>query len=177
MDELALYVLDITYNSIRAKATLITIDIEISTAKDLIKIVIEDNGSGMDEETLNNVINPFYTTRTTRNVGLGIPMFKEAALMSEGTFEMFSKKNEGTKVEASFKKNHIDTPIMGNLVETILTLIQANDSIDYVFRYKNDDNQFVLDTKEIKEILQDVKINEPDIIVWLKEYIKEGING
>ena len=124
------------------------------------------------------VIDPFYTTRTTRKVGLGIPMFEENIEATGGKFSIESTINVGTKVEGEFVKGHIDCPPTGEyfFVDTIITLIQADDKIDYLFKYTSDDFEFVLDTKEIKKILDGIPINLPDVIIWLKDYIKEGLH-
>lgn len=175
MDELALNILDIAYNSIRANASLIEIHIIDSVKDNYISIEIIDNGCGMNQEQVEKVIDPFYTTRTTRNVGLGIPLFKQNAELTGGMFKITSAVGKGTCVKTMFVKDHIDTPMMGNLIDTIATLIQANESIDYEFIYKNDDLSFQMNTKDMKDILGDVQINEPEVILWLKEYMKEGL--
>lgn len=175
MPDIAMHLLDLVYNSIRAKATLIQIRIIDSLKDDLVSITIEDNGCGMDKDTVEKVQSPFYTTRTTRDVGLGIPLFKEAAKMCQGTFELTSKINQGTILQATFQKSHIDTPPMGDLAETMATLIQANGNISYRMIYTNDYHTFILNTDEITEILDGVLITEPDVIIWLKQYIKEGL--
>lgn len=175
MDEIALNILDIAYNSIRAHATLIRIMVTDSTKDNKINIIIEDNGDGMDEKTVNQVSDPFYTTRTTRKVGLGIPLFKQTAELTGGYLHIKSAPGQGTCVETQFVKDHIDTPMMGNVVDTMLTLIQANENIDYIFAYKTDKNDFILDTREMKDILGDVKINEPEVLLWVKDYMKEGL--
>lgn len=175
MDELALNILDIAYNSIRAHATLITIKIIDSVQENVIDIDIEDNGDGMDKDTVDKVIDPFYTTRTTRKVGLGIPLFKQNAELTGGYLKIESLLHQGTKVKTRFIKDHIDTPIMGDIIETIVTLIQANEKIDYVFEYKTDNHDFIMSTKDMKDILGDVKITEPEVLMWLKDYMKEGL--
>ena len=175
MDEIALNILDIAYNSIRAKASSIQITIIDSVINNIIHIVIEDNGTGMDEAMVTQVSNPFYTTRTTRRVGLGIPLFKQSAELTGGYLHIDSQINQGTRLEAQFIKNHIDTPMMGDIIETIITLIQADEKIDYYFEYKTDDCDFQMNTKEMKEILGDVKMNEPEVLLWLKDYMKEGL--
>lgn len=176
MQEIAMSILDIAYNSIRANASLIKILIHDSNNLNIINIRIIDNGKGMEQATIKKVVDPFYTTRTTRKVGLGIPMFKENIEATGGKFLIESTINVGTKVEGEFVKRHIDCPPMGNIVDTIITLIQADDKIDYLFKYTSDDFEFVLDTKEIKKILDGIPINLPDIIIWLKDYIKEGLH-
>jgi len=175
MDELSLNILDIAYNSIRAHASYIQIFIKDSVSENIIQITIEDNGDGMSEEVLKEVSNPFYTTRKTRPVGLGISLLKQSAELSDGSLVIESQLGIGTKLTAQFVKNHIDTPIMGDLVSTMLTLIQADENIDYCFFYESDDINFEMNTKVIKEILGDMKITEPEIIVWLKDYMKEGL--
>ena len=176
MDELALNILDIAYNSIRAQARQIDIRINDSLQKNIVDIEITDNGQGMTKEEVDKVIDPFFTTRTTRKVGLGIPLFKQSAELTGGYLSIHSQKNQGTKVKTRFIKNHIDTPIMGNIIETIMTLIQADENIDYVFEYETDNIHFIMNTQDIKSILEEVKITEPEVIVWLKDYMKEGLS-
>ncbi|MCI9093848.1 MAG: sensor histidine kinase [Coprobacillus sp.] len=176
MDELALNILDIAYNSIRAQASQIDIRIIDSIQKNIVDIEITDNGQGMTKEEVDKVIDPFFTTRTTRKVGLGIPLFKQSAELTGGYLSIHSQKNQGTKVKTRFIKNHIDTPIMGNIIETIMTLIQADENIDYVFEYETDNIHFIMNTQDIKSILEEVKITEPEVIVWLKDYMKEGLS-
>jgi len=176
MDELALNILDIAYNSIRAHANFIMIQIVDSVQDNVIKIKIQDNGDGMSEDELNKVTDPFFTTRTTRKVGLGIPLLKQNAELTGGYFHIDSQKGVGTVVQTQFVKNHIDTPIMGNIIETMTTLIQANENINYEFEYKTDDIHFLMNTKDMKDILGDVKITEPEVIMWLKDYMKEGLS-
>ncbi len=175
MDEISLNILDIAYNSIRAHATKIDIYIFESHVKNIIDITIKDNGDGMNQETVDKVSNPFYTTRTTRKVGLGIPLFKQNAELTGGYLHITSQIHKGTCVDVRFVKDHIDTPAIGNMIETMITLIQANEYIDYFFKYQTDQHQFILDTKEMKEILGDVKINEPEVLLWIKDYMKEGL--
>lgn len=175
MPDIAMHLLDIVFNSIRAKASLIKIFIKESQKDNEIIVRIEDNGCGMDNTTQEAVQDPFYTTRTTRDVGLGIPLFKQGALQTGGSFYISSKVNEGTVIEARYMQSNIDCPAMGDLAETLVTLIQSDATINYEVTYQWDDGCFELNTESIKEILDGVPINEPDIILWLKEYIKEGI--
>lgn len=175
MDELSLNILDIAYNSIRAHASFIQIVIRDSESDNVIDIDIQDNGDGMEENQVIQAMDPFYTTRKTRKVGLGISLLKENAELTGGYLQLDSKRNIGTLLQVRFVKNHIDTPMMGNLVETMVTLIQADEKIDYELKYITDYDCFEMNTKEMKEILGDVKITEPEIIVWLKDYIKEGL--
>lgn len=150
MQDLAMHLLDIVYNSIRAKATVIKIFFKDSIKDDEIVMRVEDNGTGMDEETVEKVQDPFYTTRTTRDVGLGIPLLKEGALSCDGSFLLESQVHVGTKIEAKYVKSHLDTPPIGDIAETLMTLIQADENIEYLFQFESDDIHFVLDTVEIK---------------------------
>lgn len=176
MQDLAMHLLDIVYNSIAAKASLIKIMLVNSTQKDRITLRIEDNGRGMDEQTVEKVQSPFYTSRTTRDVGLGIPLFKATALSCDGSFRLTSQEQVGTMIEANIKKSHWDCPPLGDIANTLCVLIQADPSIDYIFVYEDDQHRFEFDTKVIKETLEDVPLDHPDILNWLEGYIKEGIN-
>lgn len=175
MDEIALNILDIAYNSIRAHASYIQLVIVDSVKDNIIDIEIADNGQGMSEENVKKVADPFYTTRTTRSVGLGIPLFKQNAELTGGYVKICSTLGKGTTLKARFIKDHIDTPVMGDIIETMITLIQANENIDYEFVYKTDESSFEMKTCEIKEILGDVSITTPEVLMWVKDYMKEGL--
>ena len=124
MQELSLNILDIAQNSITAKATLIQLTLQVNQEK--LYITLQDNGMGMDSETLNKVTDPFFTSRTTRKVGLGIPFFKQAAIMTQGSFDITSKKGEGTTITSIFNTNHIDYIPLCNIWDTVALLIQSN---------------------------------------------------
>ena len=175
MEEIAMYILDIVNNSIRAGSNNIHVFIKDSVKENIVHVMIVDDGCGMNETQLNKVTDPFYTSRTTRNVGLGVPMFKDSVEMSGGTFNIQSLENDGTLIEGTYIKDHLDTPPMGDIIETMITLIQFDENINYIFEYNEDDHEFVLNTIDIKEILEDVPINIPEVLNWLREYIKEGL--
>ncbi len=176
MKELSLNILDITYNSIKAKAKLIEITVSESMAKNTVEIEIKDNGCGMDEEFLRNVTDPFVTTRTTRKVGLGIPLFKQSAEDADGSFSIRSKVGEGTVVSASYRLDHLDRAPIGDMSGTIVSLIQANDQIHFVYRHHTDRGTFVLDTDELHAQLGDVPLSEPAVLSWIGEYINENLD-
>ena len=177
MTELSLNVLDIAQNSIVAEATLVEIDVEEDSSSDLITIRVKDNGKGMSEDFLKAVEDPFITTRTTRNIGLGISFFKEAAEMTGGSIDLESELGVGTIVTAVFVMSHIDRQPIGSLTETIITLVSFNTEIDFIIRYKVNENEFVFSTQEVKELLgEDASLNSPPIVVFLTEYISEHIN-
>lgn len=176
MKELSLNILDITYNSIKAKAELIEITVSESMAKNTVEIEIKDNGCGMDEEFLRNVTDPFVTTRTTRKVGLGIPLFKQSAEDADGSFSIRSKVGEGTVISASYRLDHLDRAPIGDMSGTIVSLIQANDQIHFVYRHHTDCGTFVLDTDELHAQLGDVPLSEPAVLSWIGEYINENLD-
>ena len=176
LPEISLNILDITENSVKAKATKIEIDIEADFKADNLTIKIIDNGCGMTSEQLKNVTNPFFTTRTTRKVGLGIPFFKMAAESTGGSFDIKSEVGLGTTVTALFKLSHIDRMPMGDIALTIWQLVTMHQEINFVFNYKVDDNGFTLDTNEFKEVLGGISFTEPEVSRYIKEYLKENIN-
>ncbi len=173
MRELSLNILDITENSVSAGASLIKIDVLENTEEKTLSVIIRDNGRGMDEETLRNVRDPFYTTRTTRKVGMGIPLFKMAAEMTGGSLTLTSEVGKGTEIGGHFKTDSIDFTPLGDIDETILTLITMHEDIDFIYRFRIDENEFVLKTSELKAILGEVSFNDIDVRMWLKGYISE----
>ena len=178
MKELSLNILDITENSVKAGATLT--EILIDETPDLLELQIVDNGCGMSEEILKGVENPFYTTRTTRKVGLGIPLLKMAAEQTEGSFKITSvaesddSENHGTKVQAVFNKNHLDYTPLGDVVSSITTLIQGHPDADFLFRHKLVGGEVTLDTRELRSQLGDeIPLNTYEVIKWVEEYLRE----
>ena len=174
MRELSLNVLDIAQNSVSANASLIEIELTEDTKNHDLLIGIYDNGKGMTPEQVENVRDPFFTTRTTRKVGMGIPLFKFAAEMTGGRLEIDSEVSVGTKVRAYFKTDHLDFTPIGDMTSTIITLITMNLHIDFLYRRKVDSKEFVVDTRQLKEILGDVPLNEPSIVSWITQYINEN---
>ena len=173
MRELALNILDVAENSLRAKATKIQIDVDV--ADDTIRITVADNGRGMSEEFLSRVADPFTTTRTTRKVGLGLPLIKMEAEMSGGSFGITSEVGVGTTVTTTFGRNHIDRPPMGNLAETLVALLPDLGETRLIFSYRAFGKCFTLDTDEVKQQLDGVPIDAPDILVFLRDMTEENI--
>ncbi len=174
MTELSLNVLDVANNSVRAGAGLIEIEIYISTSDDTLTLRITDNGCGMNREQLSRAEDPFYTTRTTRGVGLGIPFMKQAAISTGGSFHMESSVNLGTKVTAIFGLSHIDRMPLGDINSTIYTLIISNTQIDFLYTYGFDGKVFTLDTRQLREILGDIPFYVPKVAAYIKEYLEEN---
>lgn len=174
MRELALNILDIVENSVKANATLVEIDV---IAKDnLLTIAIKDDGKGMSKEFLAKVTDPYTTTRTTRKVGMGLPLLKMEAEMSGGNFKIESELGVGTTVTTCFEINHIDRPPLGDLGETMSTLLCNGDLVDYVLNYSVDDVGFSLDTRELKNELDGIPLDEPEVLLFVKNYIRENIS-
>lgn len=173
MRELSLNVLDIAQNSISANASLIEIEISEDTKKKEMIIGINDNGKGMSAEQVQNVQDPFFTTRTTRKVGMGIPLFKLAAEQTGGNLSIESEVGVGTKVRAFFKTDSIDFTPLGDIDSTIIALITMNTDRDFIYRLKVDEKEFTLSTSELKELLGGVPLSEPSVTQWIKEYLHE----
>ncbi len=166
--------MDVAENSIVADASLIKIMVETDTSENKLKVTIEDDGCGMNEEQVASVVDPFFTSRTTRKVGLGIPFFKQAAELTGGFLNVDSEVGVGTKVEAVFLTDSIDCMPLGNICDTIFTLVTMNSHIDFVYEYKVDDKGFVLDTREMKEILGDVGFDNPEVSDFIRNYLYEN---
>lgn len=175
MRELSLHILDIAQNSIKAQADNLRIVVIEDIPNDTLTIKIKDDGHGMDQETLEKVVDPFYTTRTTRKVGLGIPMFKASAEACDGQFFIHSALGNGTEITGIFKYSHIDRVPLGNMPETIVTIINACESMNLIYTHTINQQTFTLNTKEIKKMLDGVPITNIDVISWLKGYIKESL--
>ena len=174
MRELSLNVLDIAQNSVSANASLIEIELTEDTRKHDLLIGIYDNGKGMTPEQVESVRDPFFTTRTTRKVGMGIPLFRFAAEMTGGKLEIESEVGVGTKVRAYFKTDHLDFTPIGDMASTMISLITMNLHIDFIYRRRLDEKEFTVDTRQLKEILGDVPLNEPSIAMWITQYINEN---
>ena len=174
MRELSLNVLDIAQNSVSAGASLVEIELIEDTENHELLIGIYDNGKGMTREQVENVRDPFFTTRTTRKVGMGIPLFKFAAEMTGGKLEIQSEVGVGTRVRAYFKTDHLDFTPIGDMTSTIISLVTMNLHMDFLYRRKVDDKEFTVDTRQLKEILGDVPLNEPSIALWIQQYINEN---
>jgi hypothetical protein len=173
MKELSLHILDIVQNSLKAEAKQIVIDIKDSAAADKLEITIKDDGCGMAPDFLERVTEPFTTTRTTRKMGMGLPLLKMAAELANGTFSINSTLGTGTSVYASFVGSHLDTPPVGDMIETIVTLVHGAPDVDFSYSYEQDNGKLTFATAEIREILEDLPLNHPEVLVWLRGHLKE----
>lgn len=174
MPEIAMNVLDIAQNSVRAEATLIQLTVDVDQNTDMLTIIIEDNGCGMTKEQIAQVEDPFFTTRTTRKVGLGVPFLKMAAISAGGNFEIKSQVGTGTVVTTTFQLSNINRMPLGDINGTVHTLITFNTHIDFLYTYKFNEKSFVLDTREFKEVLEGVPLDVPEVSAYIKSFLEEN---
>jgi len=175
MKDLSLHILDIVQNSISAMANLIEISIEENHEANTYFVRIKDNGKGMPKEMLEKVTDPYVTSRTTRKVGLGLPLLKMNAERTGGNLKIHSEEGKGTEVEAMFINDNIDRLPLGDIAGTIVILASANPMIEFIYTHTVDGEQYIFDTREIKEALEDVAINDIHIFKYLKEMINENL--
>lgn len=174
MTELSLNILDIAENSTKAGAKLVCITVNADFSSDRLLISIKDDGCGMTEEQAVQVTDPFFTSRTTRKVGLGVPFFKYAAESTGGSFTISSEPGKGTLVTASFILSHIDRMPLGDINATVHTLIIYHPNTDFLYTYCYNGNSFTLDTRSFREILGDVPFRTPEVSTYIMEYLTEN---
>ncbi|MEA1970258.1 MAG: sensor histidine kinase [Thermodesulfobacteriota bacterium] len=175
MLELSMNILDIVENSTRAGASLIKISITENRKNDILRIEITDDGEGMEPNIIKKALDPFYTSKDVRRVGLGLPMLSHAAKIAAGRFMIESKKGQGTTVMADFKYSHIDRQPLGDMPGSMATIIAGNPLVDFVYTHLSDGKRYTLDTREVKNKLEDVPIDHPKVIQFIKENIRDGL--
>lgn len=173
MRELSLHALDIAQNGLAAGATTLRVEVIEDTAADTLTLVVADNGRGMTAQQAAQVRDPFYTTRTTRPVGLGIPLLCLAAEQTGGGVDIDTAPGQGTTVTARFGRSHIDCLPLGDMEATVCTLIQGAPGCRFIYRRVIDGREFVLDTDELAALLGDVPLDTPDVLAWIGEYVRE----
>ena len=177
MKELALHILDISQNSITAGADLVDVTIREDSKQDRMSIEIRDNGSGIPAEMLENITDPFVTTRTTRKVGLGLNLFQAGALACDGSFDVHSKPGEGTDVKAVYRRSHIDRAPLGNMPDTIVTMLMSFGHARLVYTHELDGRRFVFDSQEITDTFDDPDaLTDPEVLEWVREFVAEGLD-
>jgi hypothetical protein len=169
--------MDLAENGIAAGADLITIKLSERKSENLLEIAVEDNGRGIPRDLLEKVVDPFFTTRTTRRVGLGLSLFKEAAARCDGQFHIRSEEGKGTEVFSSFKLDHIDLAPIGDMAGSITCLIIGNPGVDFLYVHEIDGEKFSLDTREIKRELDGVPVNNPEVIKFINNEINAFISS
>jgi anti-sigma regulatory factor (Ser/Thr protein kinase) len=177
VEDLSLHILDIIENSIAAGATSIELEIEEKIAQNVLIIKIKDNGKGMDKETLKKALDPFYTTKKTRSVGLGLSMLAQASREADGSFQITSKPGMGTEIIAQFVYDHIDRKPLGNMAETIVAcLVSLGSNTDLRYRHCRNKREYLFETKEVRKLLSGVAISNADVVSFLKKHIEEGLH-
>lgn len=174
MTEISLNILDVAENSTRAGAKLLRIAVDADFPSDRLTVRISDDGCGMTKEQVKQVTDPFYTSRTTRKVGLGVPFFKYAAESTGGSFQINSVPEKGTDVTAIFVLSHIDRMPLGDITSTIHTLIVYHPDIDFIYTYSYNGMSFTLDTRQFREILGDIPFNSLEVSSYIREYLTEN---
>jgi len=159
---------------VAARADRIEIRITEDTKKDLLSVEVIDNGIGMDKETVKKALDPFFTSRTVRRFGFGLPLLSEAAKAANGHLSIKSKKGEGTQIKANFQYSHIDRKPLGDIDQTIITLVMGNPEIDLIYVHEKNDHEYRLDTRKIQTQLKDRPINSPDGMRMIREDLKKG---
>ena len=175
MEDLSLHILDIAENALKAGATKIEIRISEDLKKDVLRVKIIDNGSGMDEQMVQKATQPFVTTRTERRVGLGLPLLAEAARSSGGKITIRSQAGKKTQVNASFVHSHIDRKPLGDIIKTLIMLIVGNPDIDFFYYHRKDKKNYCLETTELRENLDEIPINHPEVVALIRKNIQEGL--
>lgn len=175
MRELSLHVLDALENSVEAGATRIELHIEEDLQADLLRIVIRDNGRGMSKEFVSEVLNPFVTTRKTRHVGLGLPLFAAAAQRCNGSLRVDSEVGVGTTVTATFEHSHIDRAPLGDIPGTLVAVLLSERPVDVYYRHRVETKSFELDTAEVRKELGAVPLSHPAVRDWLENTLAEGV--
>lgn len=175
MEDISLHILDIAENALKAGATRIEIHVIEDIQNDLLKLQILDNGKGMDEKMVQTVTDPFVTTRTERRVGLGLPLLTESARMADGDIKIKSDPGKVTSIEAVFVYSHIDRKPLGDMVRTMMVLIAGNPGVDFIYHHQKGDRSYCLDTAELRKNLEEIPINHPDVIGFIRKNMEEGM--
>jgi anti-sigma regulatory factor (Ser/Thr protein kinase) len=172
MEDLSLHVLDIVENSIRAGATLIDISIDENTKKNILIIRIKDNGHGINKKDLNKVLDPFYTTKKGKKIGLGLALLAQSAQEAQGDIRIQSEPGKGCEIVATFVYDNIDRKPLGNTGETIMALIGTHaDKIDFIYQHRKNNRGFEINTREIRSVLDGVPIFSPAVMSFLRQKI------
>jgi hypothetical protein len=175
MQDLSLHILDVVENAIASHASHVSIRITEDPDKDQMIVEIEDNGDGIPPHLVQKVVDPFFTTRTTRKVGLGLSLLQQAAQACEGDLQVESQQGKGTLVRANFRYNHIDLKPLGDMASTMITLIVGNAQMDFQYMHRKGDKTFCIDTVELKRELDDVPIDHPKVVQFVREEIHKGL--
>ena len=172
MEDLSLHILDIVENSVAARASKIEIRLSEDTRKDILSLEVIDNGIGMDEEIQKKALDPFFTTKKVRRFGLGLSLLSQSAKAANGHLSIASKKGKGTRIRADFQLSHIDRKPLGDISQTISTLVVGNPDVDIIYVHKKDGHEYVFDTRKIRSRLKDTPLNSLDGVRMIKEELR-----
>jgi len=175
LEDLSLHILDIVENAISAKAKKVDILVMEEPGKDQLTIEIKDDGMGMDEEIAQKAVDPFFTTRSSRRVGLGLSLMAQATQEAGGSFRIESEPGRGTKVTATFQYHHIDRKPLGNMIETMMTLLLGNPDLEITYTHKKNEKSYRLDSLVLKHQFKDRPLIDPEVIQWVKMHLREGL--
>jgi anti-sigma regulatory factor (Ser/Thr protein kinase) len=173
--ELALHILDIARNSLEAGATKLSVTVTERPSEDTLQVVVRDNGRGMDSQALSHAADPFYTTRTTRRVGLGLSLLKAACERCDGEFNVQSKPGKGTEIRCTLKLRHLDRPPLGDMGKAVQALACEAERTELCYRHRVGAKTFKIDTVQLQKELGEVPITDPRVLCWLAEFVKNGI--
>ena len=174
MKDLSLHILDIAQNSITAGAR--RLDLELAEENGQITLTVTDDGRGMAPELLARVCDPFTTTRTTRKVGLGLPLLRLTAEQTGGSLSIDSTLGVGTTLTARFQRRHLDCPPLGDLPGAVALLIQGSPDMELTYRHTTPKGEAALSTAELRDILGDISLAEPEVFAWIQDYLTEQEN-
>ena len=177
MEELSLYILDLIENAVRAGATLVQLDIMEDPSSDEYIVAIADNGAGIPKDSLGKANDPSFVTSTSRKIGLGLSMMKQAAEMTEGKFVLESEKGKGKIVKAHFKFKHIDLPELGDIEGTLALLIASSPKVNYIYNHRTPNGLFNLDTRDIKKLVVSEEFSMPAVRHSIRGYVRENLNN
>ncbi|MDR2234366.1 MAG: ATP-binding protein [Tannerella sp.] len=175
MNDLSMHILDILQNALTAGATRIEIQVLEDAEHNLLTITIQDNGYGMTPEQVERATDPFFTSRTTRKVGMGLPLYRQSAEQSGGTLKIESAVGEGTTVTATFLHDHLDRPPLGDLANAVVLMMSANPTHWFRFTYRYNEKSFSIDTQEINDSLEGFPINNVHVMKMIEQMIQENM--
>lgn len=177
MKDLSMHIMDIIQNSVRAEASLVELDIVEDPPNDLYSMSISDDGCGMSPQMMERVTDPFFTTRTTRKVGLGLALLKQNAERTGGSMTISSEQGKGTIVKVLFSYSNIDRPVLGDIAGALVLMVSSNPDMDFVYSHVTPVGEYVFDTRDVKQVLEEVSVSDPQIMTYLKELIRENLKS
>lgn len=175
MQDFSLHILDLMENSFEAGAKTIRVYINENINDDLLEIILEDDGRGMSQDLCQRVLDPFYTTKKVRRVGLGLPLFADRARETEGTISIDSRLGKGTKINGTFSWSHWDRPPLGDLLTTIIVFIQGHPDLDVIYQHTVNEKSIEFNTIKYREILKDIPFDSQEVLEYFHEELIEKL--